>query len=188
EKDSAVHGACLSLAELGRRGCLLPARLPQIVDAVSKALTYEQLRTTYSIGGHVRDAACYVCWSLARAFKKSDLEPHIRQLIGRLITAALFDVGVTCRRAASAALQEIVGRLPNVVHRGLDLISALDYAAVGNRAKCYRQLSVEVSLLDVDYSTFIFQHVMNLKLSHFDQEIRNLATDCLGNLMRYKSA
>lgn len=67
EGDSAWHGGCLALAELSRRGLLLPARLPTIIPVISKALLYDERRGAHSVGSHVRDAACYVCWAFARA-------------------------------------------------------------------------------------------------------------------------
>ena len=39
--DSAWHGACLALAELARRGLLLPERLPEAARTVSRALAYD---------------------------------------------------------------------------------------------------------------------------------------------------
>lgn len=76
ETDGAWHGGCLALAELGRRGLLLPARLPQVppdtwhltqvVPHVLAALVYDQRRGNFSVGSHIRDSACYVCWAFAR--------------------------------------------------------------------------------------------------------------------------
>ena len=39
--DSAWHGACLALAELARRGLLLPERLPEASQTVARALAYD---------------------------------------------------------------------------------------------------------------------------------------------------
>ena len=66
DDDSAWHGGCLALAELSRRGLLLPDRLPIVFPIVSKAMHFDVLRGQHSVGAHVRDAACYVCWAFAR--------------------------------------------------------------------------------------------------------------------------
>ena len=44
EGDGAWHGACLALAELARRGLLLPSRLPRAVPCVIKAIHYDVRR------------------------------------------------------------------------------------------------------------------------------------------------
>jgi hypothetical protein len=44
EGDSAWHGGCLALAELARRGLLLPQRLEHVVPLVVRALTYDVRR------------------------------------------------------------------------------------------------------------------------------------------------
>lgn len=94
----AAHGACFALAELVRRGALPPQRLADVVGGlchgrcghspglisaggrptqipgVLRALTFEVRRGASAVGGYVRDAACYVCWSLARAMSPE----HVR--------------------------------------------------------------------------------------------------------------
>jgi hypothetical protein len=44
ESDTAWHGGCLALAELARRGLLLPDTLPEVVPIVQKALAYDVRR------------------------------------------------------------------------------------------------------------------------------------------------
>lgn len=66
EGDGAWHGGCLALAELARRGLLLPERLPRVIPVVVESLLYDERKGAHSVGTHVRDAACYVCWSFAR--------------------------------------------------------------------------------------------------------------------------
>ena len=50
----------------------------------------------------------------------------------------MFDREVNCRRAASAAFQENVGRLgAEAVPHGIDLLTTCDYHSVGIRAHSY---------------------------------------------------
>uniref|UniRef100_A0A8C5X3G5 Tubulin-specific chaperone D n=1 Tax=Malurus cyaneus samueli TaxID=2593467 RepID=A0A8C5X3G5_9PASS len=141
ETDNAWHGGCLALAELGRRGLLLPSRISDVVPVMLKALTYDEKRGACSVGSNVRDAACYVCWAFARAYEPAELIPFINHISSALVIAAVFDRDVNCRRAASAAFQENVGRQGTFPH-GIDILTAADYFAVGNRVNCYLTISV----------------------------------------------
>jgi len=105
EGDGAWHGGCLALAELARRGLLLPSRLPDVVPVVVTALTYDVRRGLHSVGAHVRDAACYVCWAFARAYAPEVMRPHVTALARGMLTVSVFDREINCRRAASAAFQ-----------------------------------------------------------------------------------
>ena len=51
-----------------------------VVPVVLKALSYDERRGSYSIGSHVRDAACYVCWSFARAYEAEELKAYVNTI------------------------------------------------------------------------------------------------------------
>lgn len=44
ESDTAWHGGCLALAELARRGLLLPTRLTVVAPLVAQALQFDVRR------------------------------------------------------------------------------------------------------------------------------------------------
>lgn len=81
----------INFDESGRRGLLLPQRLPTVVPFVTKALMYDELRGYASIGAHIRDAACYVCWAFARAYEVEDLKPYVEEIARSLLIVAVFD-------------------------------------------------------------------------------------------------
>ncbi|CAJ1075190.1 tubulin-specific chaperone D [Xyrichtys novacula] len=180
ETDNAWHGGCLALAELGRRGLLLPSRLTDVVPLIIKSLTYEEKRGACSVGSNVRDAACYVCWSFARAYEPKELEPYVDQISSSLLIATVFDRSVNCRRAASAAFQENVGRQGTFPH-GIDILTAADYYAVGNLNKCYLTISVYIASFP-EYTKAMIDHLIAMKVNHWDTAIRELSSKALHNL------
>ncbi|XP_037544964.1 tubulin-specific chaperone D [Nematolebias whitei] len=180
ETDNAWHGGCLALAELGRRGLLLPSRLINVVPLIIKSLIFEEKRGACSVGSNVRDAACYVCWSFARAYEPKELNPYVNQIASALLIAAVFDRNVNCRRAASAAFQENVGRQGTFPH-GIDILTAADYFAVGNLNNCYLHISVYIAGFP-EYTTSLIDHLITMKINHWDSVIRELASKALHNL------
>lgn len=180
ETENAWHGGCLALAELGRRGLLLPSRLENVVPVILKALTYDEKRGACSVGSNVRDAACYVCWAFARAYEPQELKPFVNEVASALIIAAVFDRDVNCRRAASAAFQENVGRQGTFPH-GIEILTVADYFAVGNRVNCYLNISVYVAGFP-EYTQSLIDHLVNKKINHWDGVIRELATKALSKL------
>ncbi|NXF81871.1 TBCD protein, partial [Sclerurus mexicanus] len=180
ETDNAWHGGCLALAELGRRGLLLPSRISDVVPVMLKALTYDEKRGACSVGSNVRDAACYVCWAFARAYEPAELIPFISPISSALVIAAVFDRDVNCRRAASAAFQENVGRQGTFPH-GIDILTAADYFAVGNRVNCYLTISVYIAGFP-EYTQPMIDHLVNMKINHWDSVIRELSTKALHNI------
>uniref|UniRef100_A0A6I8SRF3 Tubulin-specific chaperone D n=1 Tax=Xenopus tropicalis TaxID=8364 RepID=A0A6I8SRF3_XENTR len=180
ETNNAWHGGCLALAELGRRGLLLPSRLPDVVPLILKALVYDEKRGACSVGSNVRDAACYVCWAFARAYDPQEMNPFVNEIASALVIAAVFDRDVNCRRAASAAFQENVGRQGTFPH-GIDILTTADYFAVGNRANCYLNISVFVAGFP-EYTKPMIDHLVEMKINHWDGVVRELSTKALHNL------
>ncbi|KAJ3162190.1 hypothetical protein HDU88_007113 [Geranomyces variabilis] len=178
--DSTWHGSCLALAELARRGLLLPDRLGDVVPWILLALKFDQRRGAHSIGSHVRDAACYVCWSFARAYAPEIVAPFVSDLARALVVVSLCDREVNIRRAASAAFQENVGRQGLFPH-GIDIVTAADYFAVGNRSAAFLEIAVGVARYP-EYHGQICQHVATTSLVHWDPTMRVLAADALANL------
>ncbi|KAE9047708.1 Tubulin-specific chaperone D [Phytophthora rubi] len=183
EGDGAWHGASLALAELARRGVLLPQRLPDAVECVANALKYDIRKGTYSVGSHVRDAACYACWSFARAYEPSLLLPWLKQVLApAMLVNCVFDRELNCRRAASAAFQENVGRqgqtnFPN----GIDLLTKADYFSVANLRHAYLDVSVFVAKYP-EYRYALLEHLIESKIVHWDVQIRSLAASALGKI------
>uniref|UniRef100_A0A3Q2PHZ6 Tubulin-specific chaperone D n=1 Tax=Fundulus heteroclitus TaxID=8078 RepID=A0A3Q2PHZ6_FUNHE len=179
ETDNAWHGGCLALAELGRRGLLLPSRLTDVVPLIIKSLTYDEKRGACSVGSNVRDAACYVCWSFSRAYEPKELQPFVTQIARAMLITAVFDRNVNCRRAASAAFQENVGR--QVCDRssgGLNVVTFKQYWP-------YLTLIFHVYIASFpEYTKSMIDHLISRKINHWDRSvaIRELATKALHNL------
>lgn len=177
ESDSAWHGGCLTLAELGRRGLILPSHMSQVMTVVKDALVYDEFKGCYSVGSHVRNAACYVCWSFARAYDAFIIKPYVADLASHLLIVALYDREVNVRQAASAAIQEHVGR-QGALPEGIEIITLVDYTSVSSRKICYTQLAPAIAKFTI-YQEPLIDHLVNYKIGHWDSEIRTLASHSL---------
>ncbi|KAM7476319.1 hypothetical protein LguiB_023562 [Lonicera macranthoides] len=183
EGDGSWHGGCLALAELARRGLLLPVSLPKVVPVVVKALHYDVRRGPHSVGSHVRDAAAYVCWAFGRAYSHTDMKKILEELAPHLLTIACYDREVNCRRAAAAAFQENVGRQGNYPH-GIDIVNTADYFALSSRVNAYLHVAVSVA----EYGGYLYQFMEELlynKICHWDKGLRELASEALSILVKH---
>ncbi|KAK4336966.1 hypothetical protein RND71_043416 [Anisodus tanguticus] len=154
EEESTLHGACLSIAELARRGLILPDKLPDLIPLISKALIYEELKGNFTTGKIVRDAACYICWAFARAFDPNIIRPFVDSLATTLIIVAVYDKEVMIRRAAAAAFQENVGRqgtFPN----GIDIVTTVNKIVQRQKQEYLHNKVVYVLSLDEDLNVLL---------------------------------
>ncbi|KAH7298542.1 hypothetical protein KP509_25G048400 [Ceratopteris richardii] len=181
--DGSWHGGCLALAELARRGLLIPSRLLEVVPLIVNALHYDVRRGSHSIGAHVRDAAAYVCWAFARAYLPSIMRDHLSKLAPALLTIACYDREVNCRRAASAAFQENVGRQGDYPH-GIDLVNAADYFSLASRTNAYCSVAVYVAQF-AEYRPSLVNELVATKVRHWDRGLRELSAQALSLLVKY---
>lgn len=183
EGDGSWHGGCLALAELARRGLLLPISLPRVVPVVLKALHYDIRRGPHSVGSHVRDAAAFVCWAFGRAYYHTDMRNILEQLAPHLLTMACYDREVNCRRAAAAAFQENVGRQGNYPH-GIDIVNTADYFSLSSRVNSYLHVAVCIAQYEGYLYPFVDELLYN-KICHWDKSLRELAAEALSALVKY---
>ncbi|KAK6333549.1 hypothetical protein TWF718_011357 [Orbilia javanica] len=153
------HGLTLTVATFLRFHAATVQMLPKVLDCIITALAFEQRKATFATGGNVRDAACYAAWSLARNYKTEEMmaerpmPPHpedisLPQLLAlELVNAACLDPIGNIRRGASAALQELVGRHPNMIQDGISLVQAVDYSAVALRSRASTEVASKAAVL-----------------------------------------
>lgn len=183
-KDSTWHGSALAVAELCRNGALVPSALLDIIPYIFVAMRFDIKKGTHSIGTPVRDAACYVMWSILRCYKTDIVLPFATKIATGLIVVAMFDREISVRRAASAAYQEGVGRhSDNIFPDGIAVLSKADFFAVGQRLYSFLEVAPAV-FLHQDYQTAILQYLVEVSCAHWDRPVRELAGQTLGRLTK----
>ena len=72
-------------------------------------------------------------------------------LANQLVLAATLDPAGNIRRGASAALQELIGRHPDEIEHGIDLVQVVDYHGIALRSRAMAQIAVSVSRFGLNY-------------------------------------
>ncbi|QDS73191.1 hypothetical protein FKW77_002579 [Venturia effusa] len=163
------HGLTLTLSHLLYRRAVSTHQLPQILNALLLALTFEQRSATgATIGTNVRDAANFGIWAIARRYTTAELQHvdlaeisaiqdlnydvSITQLLAiELIQCACLDPAGNIRRGSSAVLQELVGRHPDTIVEGIALIQIVDFHAVGLRQRAMTEVTFAATKLGSMY-------------------------------------
>lgn len=180
---SLFLGACLAVAELAKRGLLLPYRLENLVPLLMRALIYDEMKGYMSVGQNIRDSACYVCWAFARAYDSQDVQPFVLSIATGLLIVTVYDREINCRRAGSAAFQECVGRLGNFKH-GIDILTTADFYTVGLRNNAYLIISDFIAQFK-EYTRSLIDHLAEIKTAHWDTSIRELTAKTLNKLTHH---
>lgn len=87
---------------------------------------------------------------------------------------------INCRRAASAAFQENVGRQGTFPH-GIEILTAADFYAVSVRKNAYLNVSTYIAQFE-EYREPLIEHLIHRKVDHWDCSIRELTSKALHNL------
>lgn len=185
--EFAWHGGCLALAEMSRNGLILEEKLQQVMNIINQAIIYDRIKGSFAVGSHVREAACYVCWAMARTYEDHLLAPHIPTISIKLLCTMLFDRELQCRRAASATFQELVGRQGTFNEEGISILNNVDYQNVGQRQLTYSHLASQIAGYGSRYSQPFVEHLLEKKVGHWDIQIRRLASDSLAGLMLHSN-
>ncbi|KAH9049928.1 TBCD protein [Lactarius hengduanensis] len=178
--ESTWHGACLSCAELLRRGLIANDRFADAITWMIKALYFDIRKGAHSIGSNVRDAATYALWSLPRAYDATTIAPLAERLAQNLVSVSTYDREISIRRAASAAFQEYVGRT-GVFPHGIDVLGKIDFFAVGIRRNAFLVAAPQVANHE-EYRPFLIEHLLTVTLRHWDPAMRQLGAQSLRQL------
>ena len=88
---------------------------------------------------------------------------------------------MNCRRAASAAFQENVGR-QGQFPAGIDIVVKVDYREVALKKHSMTTLAPWVCQKDEIYKQFFLRHITDYKLVHYDEEVRSLCANAFAQI------
>lgn len=198
---SKWQGLVLTLSHLLFRRCPPVAQLPDILNSLALALSFERRSPSgASLGTNVRDAACFGIWATARRYSTAellttdiDLMPAakdrgsnlnvIQFLSIELLVTATLDPAGNIRRGASAALQELIGRHPDTILHGIPLVQIVDYHAVALRSRAMQDVAVTAARLDNQYWRAIIHELTTWRgIGATDVGSRRLAAYTIGIL------
>ncbi|KUI55112.1 Tubulin-specific chaperone D [Cytospora mali] len=182
------HGLMLTLSHLLYRRSPPPRSLGSIIQALLRGLSFEQRSASGgSVGSNVRDAACFGIWALARRYTTEELlavpsedvidastkvmesedknnqsakRSVLQVLATHLVVTASLDAAGNIRRGSSAALQELIGRHPNTVEKGIDIVQTVDYHSVALRSKAMREVALGATQLHSQYGEALLEALL----------------------------
>ncbi|KAL9027407.1 MAG: hypothetical protein Q9196_004062 [Gyalolechia fulgens] len=198
------QGLILTLSHLLFRHSLPQSCLTTVVSSIAIGLDFEQRSSMgVSVGSGVRDAACFGVWSLARKYTTPDLlqlsPSTIRSrwtsyqytsvfevLAAELVVTATLDPEGNIRRAASAALQELVGRHPNMVPDGIALVQIVDYHAVGLRSRAMCTVALQAAKLHNIYLFAVLDGLLSWRaINSPEAAVRRQTASTIGQLFDF---
>ena len=181
------HGHLLALAHMLMLKAMPSEWLSKCCQLVSVALNFCQISASgVFMGENVRDAACWCVWALARKYTdigtiQNGSDSFIQTLATELMQVACLDPVNNIRRAASAALQELIGRNPSKIRFGLELSTIVDSNGVSAGTSGMLMTAPRVSRLSDEYWQVVVQWLCSWRgIGHKSLAIRRIAAQSLG--------
>ena len=104
-------------------------------------------------------------------------------LANQLVLAATLDAAGNIRRGASAALQEMIGRHPDEISHGIDLVQVVDYHGIALRSRAMTEIAINVSRLEPIYWHSILHGLLDWRgVRSGDVDCRRSAAHAIGLL------
>ena len=104
-------------------------------------------------------------------------------LANQLVVAATSDPAGNIRRGASAALQEMIGRHPDEIKHGIDLVQVMDYLGIALRSRAMTQIAITVSRFEPIYWRSILDGLLDWRgVRSGDADCRRNAAHAIGLL------
>ncbi|EAQ87225.1 hypothetical protein CHGG_03844 [Chaetomium globosum CBS 148.51] len=135
------HGLMLTLSHLLYRRSPPAETLADIVHALLMGLSFERRNASgSSTGANVRDAACFGTWALARRYTTAEL----------LAVPAMY-----------MTTDELIGRHPDTVEKGIWVVQTVDYHAVALRSRALQDVALGVTKLSGQYGEAILDGLLD---------------------------
>ena len=104
-------------------------------------------------------------------------------LANELVLASTLDAAGNIRRGASAALQEMIGRHPDEIKYGIDLVQVVDYHGIALRSRAMTEIAISVSQIEPIYWHSILYGLLDWRgVRSGDAECRRNAAHAIGLL------
>lgn len=112
-----------------------------------------------------------------------DIASTLQILANELVLASTLDAAGNIRRGASAALQELIGRHPEEIKCGIDLVQVVDYHGIALRSRAMIEIAISVSQIEPTYWHSILHGLLDWRgVGSSDSECRRNAALAIGLL------
>ena len=196
------HGLMLTLSHLLYRRSPPAENLSDIIYALLLGLSFERRSASGGwTGANVRDAACFGIWALARRYTTKEILSvparsisaataaipggvSILQIVAtELVVTACLDPSGNIRRGSSAALQELIGRHPDTVDKGIWVVQAVDYHAVALRSRAISEVALKTTKLSNVYGEAVLEALLGWRgIGDADASARRAAAAAFGSI------